>query len=265
MLWRSRCSDSRVGLTTLSEASLCAGACDLTRWLTVPSLGGDDECTVCNSWTDRLHGMCTTCHLAASALGRLAPVIPISLYRRPSPLRDWLSFYKPGRPILVTEYGDLLSRILRQFLSAQTSNLWRHVGGWTDVAVVPSSRREPPHALEAVVERAGLTLTRDVLTSTGVMAQHRIYDDKMFHCRDMERRRVLLVEDVYVSGARSQSAAAVLREGGAEVAGVLVLGRRINPDYSVEMALFWASRAAISFGFAESFSWRTGRKSIAYA
>ena len=43
-------------------------------------------------------------------------------------------------------------------------------------------------------------------------------------------RRVVLLDDTYVSGARSQSAAAGLRRAGAASVVVVVLGRVVRPD-----------------------------------
>jgi hypoxanthine-guanine phosphoribosyltransferase len=43
-------------------------------------------------------------------------------------------------------------------------------------------------------------------------------------------RRVVLLDDTYVSGSRSQSAAAALRRAGAASVVVVVLGRVVRPD-----------------------------------
>jgi predicted amidophosphoribosyltransferase len=52
------------------------------------------------------------------------------------------------------------------------------------------------------------------------------------------RARVLLIDDTYVSGARSQSAAAALRLAGATRVVIVPLGRVIRPDTLPEHAAF---------------------------
>ncbi|HEY0404014.1 MAG TPA: hypothetical protein VGD09_18505 [Blastococcus sp.] len=44
-------------------------------------------------------------------------------------------------------------------------------------------------------------------------------------------KQVLLVADVYITGARVNSAAYALRANGVEVAGFLVMARRVNTGY----------------------------------
>jgi predicted phosphoribosyltransferase len=46
----------------------------------------------------------------------------------------------------------------------------------------------------------------------------------------VRQRRVLVLDDSYVSGARSQSAAAALRVAGARAVVILPLGRVLRPD-----------------------------------
>jgi predicted amidophosphoribosyltransferase len=51
-------------------------------------------------------------------------------------------------------------------------------------------------------------------------------------------RRVLLLDDTYVSGARAQSAAAVLRRAGARATVIVVAGRVLRPDRIPSHATF---------------------------
>jgi hypothetical protein len=44
-------------------------------------------------------------------------------------------------------------------------------------------------------------------------------------------KQVLLVDDVYTTGSRVNSTAYALRANGMEVAGFLVMARRVNPGY----------------------------------
>jgi hypothetical protein len=54
--------------------------------------------------------------------------------------------------------------------------------------------------------------------------------------------RVLVLDDTYVSGARSQSAAAALRRAGARSTLIVPLGRVLRPDRSAGHAAFLARR-----------------------
>jgi hypoxanthine phosphoribosyltransferase len=50
--------------------------------------------------------------------------------------------------------------------------------------------------------------------------------------RDIEGKRVLLLDDVYTSGASIQSAASTLALAGARVIAGVVVARFINPDFA---------------------------------
>ena len=66
----------------------------------------------------------------------------------------------------------------------------------------------------------------------------------MPRCRRLVRgARVLLLDDTYVSGARSQSAAAALRLAGA-VPVIVPLGRVLRPDRIARHAAFLARHTA---------------------
>ena len=62
-------------------------------------------------------------------------------------------------------------------------------------------------------------------------------------------RRVLLLDDVFTTGARSQSAAYALEEAGAAVPAIVVVARRINPDWRPEVAEWWKRQLAIPFSW----------------
>jgi adenine/guanine phosphoribosyltransferase-like PRPP-binding protein len=64
---------------------------------------------------------------------------------------------------------------------------------------------------------------------------------------DIRNDRILLIDDVYASGARAQSAAFALREAGAEVVALTVIGRRINPDYSLRAKDLYEAQKSSKF------------------
>lgn len=55
----------------------------------------------------------------------------------------------------------------------------------------------------------------------------------------MRGQRVVLVDDVYASGARMQSAGAATRRAGATIAAAVVVARRINPGYHPTIRQRW--------------------------
>jgi hypothetical protein len=211
-------------------------------WLVRPGFADVPSCVICRGPLTREESAhhCETCDLAGSTLGILTPVYPISLYCKPSALREVLTHYKPGRDAPVAAYGAILSDILRAFLDECSDGTWNVIGGWDSAVLVPSTRGQSPHALSTVARHAGLALDEDVIYSTGIPAVHRCYEKNVFRAAATVRGgRILLLDDVYVTGARAQTAATVLCEAGAHVIGVLVLGRRVNPSYCPKSAEFW--------------------------
>src|SRR4051794_16556120 len=102
-LWRS--SDWGDGVPTLSEVSMASRPRYLTdaqyRSLVPPSYSTALDCSVCRGCSTIGTRICQTCDLAIKSLGNLVPVVPISLYAKPSELRNLLTYYKPGREHLV--------------------------------------------------------------------------------------------------------------------------------------------------------------------
>jgi phosphoribosylpyrophosphate synthetase len=131
---------------------------------------------------------------------------------------------------------------LARFLSAHGACIAQAAGSrWDSVAVVPSSaripaaRRPPPllagHPLEEVLGSvpplSGLVQV-EIGRGPG-SADHLAPEAEAFSVGGEARgRRVLLVDDTWVTGARMQSAAAALVEGGAQVVAMVVAGRAIG-------------------------------------
>ncbi len=210
-----------------------------------PDLDGPDVCAVCKSWKLEGQHQCHNCTTMEAALGQVLPVHVVSLYCKPSPMRDWLTLYKPNAEALLPELGSRLAALLDQHL-ATASSQWRRL----DVAtVVPSTLRPPPHPLEALArpvlaKRLGITLRRLLERSAGELGHNRPSRTAFTVASPVAGLHVLLVDDVYTTGARAQSAAFALAQAGAAEVSILVLGRRINTDYSEAAAALWARRRA---------------------
>lgn len=193
--------------------------------------------------------LCPTCEVILGQLGELHPdVEPISLYRKPSRLRDWLSYYKSGSDEFVPDNGRLLRELLEAFFRCG----FEHGRRWAPDAydcfvVIPSARREGPHPLvewvEPVLSEMGLPAKR-LLEPGPEAVGHRLAAPRGFTARRCSGLRVLVVDDVYTTGARAHSATFALRQAGAVVGPVIPIGRRINPDFSEADRNYWQTCVA---------------------
>jgi predicted amidophosphoribosyltransferase len=114
-------------------------------------------------------------------------------------------------------------------------------GPFTLVATIPSNNPDAPakafHIMWRVVEKVGalaqlwqpLLLEADT-TLAPVLADRRSHRDAFrVRATRLDKARVLLVDDLFVSGAHVQSAASALIETGAAAVVALVIARLINP------------------------------------
>jgi hypothetical protein len=169
----------------------------------------------------------------------LVPVLPAALAPVPGPLYGDLLCYKESS---VGEERQRavghLARLLRDFLAHHGRCLEATLGGPAQVALaVPSTSRPGPASLERLGQLDGLVPAAlgtplvwgvDLLwrTEAPILA-FAVPDANQVQVRG---RRVLVLDDSYVSGARSQSAAAALRMAGARAVVILPLGRVLRPD-----------------------------------
>ncbi len=61
--------------------------------------------------------------------------------------------------------------------------------------------------------------------------------------------RVLVIDDTFTSGSRSQSAASALQLAGASVVAVVPIGRYINPDFNERTGEYWNRQRGVGFDF----------------
>jgi hypothetical protein len=175
---------------------------------------------------------CFACRVVARRLGLpLTPVVPMRLCPLPSPLYTVLLGYKE-LPVEEARlrFGAIVRTIVASFLRVRGAQLASLVGGSVDVvSVVPSTHRSgaaPLARVEGLGDAIGVALpgacwVPDLLCRAGgpggsPPVAHMRPLPAAFHLHVPNRHlvsgaRVLLVDDTYVSGARSQSAAAALR------------------------------------------------------
>ncbi len=226
---------------------------------------GPGVCRVCRGPVPGDLRVCFACRVVARRLGRpLAPVVPAHLCPLPGPLYTVLLGYKES-PVAEARqrFGALVRALVRSFLLDDRNRLEMMAGGAFDLVVlVPSTHRpgiaplgrvdglghEVTAALPAARWAADL-LQRAVAPGGPPPVAHMRPDPAAFSLAAPGRAavggaRVLLLDDTYVSGARSQSAAAALSRAGARCSLIAPLGRVLRPGRVALHAEFLRRHAA---------------------
>lgn len=222
---------------------------------------GPGTCPRCHGPALGALAECWCCHQVGSRLGTDdvgPPVVPVALCRPGDELHSALRRYKDGPAVTARRhFADRLARMLSAFLEGHGPCLHGAVGTWEAMAVVPSSRRGHdagacPSPFNVVVAgvAALATLPRVPLGRGSSVAGHlQPAVDAFVVSGPVAGRKILLVDDTWVTGARARSAAAALTLAGASVVAVLVIGRCIDPSASPHRARWWeAQRAATTSG-----------------
>lgn len=218
-----------------------------------PIFVGPPACTLCKGPTRAGSLYCWCCNRVCSALranpGSMPRVVPLHLF---APGDSWnisLRRYKDAPVVAARRYFTrLLTSELELFLAAHGGCLHAATGGFEACCVVPSSRpgsrATSPHPLESVLAGVGELSRLDVVRLVLVEPTDHLRPSTAAFVpagpEAISNRRVLLFDDCWVTGARALSAVVALRSAGAEVAGVLVLGRS---------AAFGSPRSGVVRGF----------------
>lgn len=178
------------------------------------------------------YSMCGSCSAVALALGRAPiPVTPFAVVGPGCALYRTLRQYKSGEPAVARWQAAQLASALGEWWVVRGAQV---APGGVDVGtVVPSASggRPPPHPLERVVDAArprlpGFARLLDAGTEPVAHRRPSLGAYQLASPASMVRgRRVLLLDDVYTSGAHLQSAAAVLLDAGAASVVGLVIAR----------------------------------------
>jgi hypothetical protein len=228
-----------------------------------PPPAGPGVCEVCHGWTGtRYDGsrypVCLNCRGVIPRVNYpVLLVVPISLTRTDleAQLHNVLRDYKyAGDPDVRARHTLQVAGLLARFLRSHRRCIENVAGDRYDtMTIVPSKRgRTGKHPLQRAIELVPdfadvyEPLLRPGAGEIGRRAPAR---DGFVATGAASGRAVLLVDDTLTSGAKLQSAAWALAEGGARVVGAVVLGRVIDPAFSEEAAALWTARQRLPFDF----------------
>lgn len=188
-----------------------------------------DGCVVCRGPAGAGYARCVQCDRHAALGGRLLAdvVVPVSYAVRGGGLTGCVWRYKSPRHGGTAAGTSLLALLLVFLHDHGGSCVWR-AGPPDRLAVVPSGYGRPgAHPLvRLVAPYLRLPLAALTLRPGG---QGRDLDTGRFTADPAARgARVLLLDDMWVSGASVQSAAAALKLAGAASVSAVVLGRYVN-------------------------------------
>jgi hypothetical protein len=233
----------------------------LLTYVAVPRAGAG-ICDVCHGAPNEGFTRCWSC---ANTMGQVSHparlVVPISLTKKTtSPtdsggqFHDVLRNYKYSHNAEVKQrLGLQVSAILTRFLSRHAECIGRAAGqSWDYMTITPSTKPSTtPHALEQAIGMSAALQAqyRSVLRrGPGPLGHNQASDDGYFTTVNVAGDRVLVVDDTLTSGARSQSAASALAAAGANVVGIVPVGRFIDTNREAAATL-WESTQRVPFSF----------------
>lgn len=235
--------------TVLDIAAPLAGIC-----VPVPMVG-DGVCDRCHNHPTAGFSRCYSCSQIEGQVSRPCPlIVPVSLYEIPSQLHHYLRHYKSGiYPEREHEFSLNVASLLCYFLGQHRACIAAASGGdWEVITSVPSSSgRQGEHPLVTALRRVpSVFTTYEALLGQGpVQVGHNKASDGGFRStRKLTGERVLIIDDTFTSGARAQSAASALSNGGAEVVAIVPIGRVIDPSWE-PVGEWWKAQRRQPFSF----------------
>jgi predicted amidophosphoribosyltransferase len=218
--------------------------------LTVPPIVRPGICPTCRGIDYTRGDACQQCSEIEAALGGpLEPAVLAASYVRPSTLRDWLSHYKLNAETDVDQAAQAaLAEVFSGFFDA-----WSAIAAprFDSVVVVPSTRSAGDHPLQVALMRRRQDVPFRTLLRAGPSPTGHNHPSRtgFSASADVAGTRIIVVDDVYTTGARAQSAVAALRDAGADVVALIVLARRFNLDYAPEVGALWTELTHVPYSF----------------
>jgi predicted amidophosphoribosyltransferase len=207
-----------------------------TPSLTAPPAEAAGVCAFCRNLISSDFEVCFRCSAQPQLLDVIVPVSVAvagsSWYRT---LRDYKTTSGPRQH----RQRATIAAVLWRFLAAHEPCIARaaQISGFEIVTTVPSSspRRDGSQPLRQIVSTMcwhTLARHRRVLRPAAVADPTRTFDPGRFESTGrLDGKSVLLIDDLWVTGAHAQSAAAALRSAGAGPEALVVLGRFLNPSH----------------------------------
>jgi hypothetical protein len=210
-------------------ATARGSAADL--WPPLPP--GDGCCPVCRGPARPGYPRCYQCaRHQADARGWLANlVVPISYAPKGGAHYTRLWQYKTSAPAAAAA-RDVLGALLLTFLRNHGPCVWRQAGmpAPARLAVVPGGQGRPgPHPLLSLLSPLVALAPAPLAVRSGEPLGRTLNPGRFRAGPSVAGQSVLLVDDIWVSGASAQSAAVALRLAGARHVAVIVLGRHVDP------------------------------------
>jgi predicted amidophosphoribosyltransferase len=193
-------------------------------------------CPRCFNFTLEPAGQfCRACRRSPS---HLAAVAPISYAPAGGQLHQDLADYKRAADPAVPHLIDEIARILSHHLEMHEACVAERAGvpGFDAIVAVPSgdARRDEHHPLRRIVSELPEVGDRfhDALRASGIRTVAHAYAPERFRVTaPVAGLHVLLIDDVWTTGASAQSAAAQLREAGVASVSAMALGRYVNGSW----------------------------------
>jgi hypothetical protein len=180
----------------------------------------------------------SSCFACSHLERHLDTLVPISYSVGHEYLHHILADYKRLQGPRAAAAGRQVQAILSMFLQEHERCVARAAGveRFDLVTTVPSSDlvRDAHHPLRGMVSKVRQIGDRHerLLRRTSDPVEPRAFDGRRFRAtHDLAGRNVLLIDDMWTTGASMESAAAALKRAGAAVVGGLVIGRHLNRDW----------------------------------
>jgi adenine/guanine phosphoribosyltransferase-like PRPP-binding protein len=204
----------------------------------VPAFTLPGTCPYCFGSQDPGYPRCFGCTGLINAGARrdlLSRVVPMTMVWNPSPWYSRLQTYKT----LNRENMALLAATVYEFFNRFPSDIQAMLGGPIDAVCVTPSKRGVPMAqqpLRRLLELVDgmIPPVEDLLTHNSAEAlRHNAFNPNAFEvAANVKGRRVVLLEDTWVTGATAASAGTTLQLAGAAAVAIFPIARCLN-SYSV--------------------------------
>lgn len=203
-------------------------------------------CDVCLGFIDAEYQTCYRCGRINK--NSLATVVPITYAIRFGQMHDHLHLYKNSRSRSARDSATVgLGSVLWRFLDAHERCVASAAGvnQFDIVTIVPPTKQEvsgePRDRLAQIVGRI-CEPTRgrfqEVITRSDLTLKDHEFDERKFIAlRELQGENVLLIDDMWTTGASAQAAACALLAAGANQVALVVLGRFVK-DFKDHRDLF---------------------------